>query len=156
MNACEVLRRITELPRQDTSTIRALRRKISKELAAVDRQWRDEAIADSLVPFRPSTMVRTTAIHPPAFRPDASNAALTVNIGSYLAAKDPRLAPASRGQLGQRLSLHFWPWTIIDGTPAPRLPSDVATTVRPNFPVRRKNGRRAMRAGAASQIRTGG
>jgi len=37
MNAREVLRRIAELPRQDTSTLRALRRKISKELAAADR-----------------------------------------------------------------------------------------------------------------------
>lgn len=36
-NAREVLRRIAQLPRQNTQTIRALRRKISTELAAADR-----------------------------------------------------------------------------------------------------------------------
>lgn len=38
MNVREVLRRIVALPGQNTSTIRALRRKISKELDAADRR----------------------------------------------------------------------------------------------------------------------
>jgi len=37
MNGHEILRRIAQLPRQNTHTIRALRREISKELAAADR-----------------------------------------------------------------------------------------------------------------------
>jgi 3-methyladenine DNA glycosylase AlkD len=37
MNACDILRQIAELPRRNTTTIRTLRRGISKELAPTDR-----------------------------------------------------------------------------------------------------------------------